>query len=56
MCSSNFYRYAICEADKFHNSIEKSRKRKNLMNGAEFIEKVNTPYYLSPASETYWSS
>ena len=51
-----FYRYAICEAGEFHNSIEKSRKRKNLMNGAEFMEKVNTPYYLSPASETYWSS
>ncbi len=29
--------------------------RKNLMSGAEFQEDVNTPYYCSPSSETYWS-
>ena len=50
-----FYRYAICETDKFHNTIEKSVKKKNMMNGKEFMEKVNTPYYCSPSSESYWS-
>ncbi len=29
--------------------------RKNLMTGLEFQEDVNTPYFCSPASETYWS-
>jgi len=29
--------------------------RKNLMSGAEYQEDVNTPYFCSPASETYWS-
>jgi len=30
--------------------------RKNMMNGAEFRERYDTPYYCSPSSETYWSS
>jgi hypothetical protein len=30
--------------------------RKNLMSGAEFQEDVNTPYFCSPSSETYWST
>jgi len=29
--------------------------RKNLMGGAEFKERYDTPYYCSPSSETYWS-
>lgn len=29
--------------------------RKNMMTGAEFRERYNTPYYCSPSSETYWS-
>ena len=43
------------EAEKFHRDIEKSVKKKNMMTGKEFMEKVNTPYYCSPSSETYWS-
>ena len=49
------YRYGIAEADYFHKTIEKSRTRKNMMNGVEFSETVNTPNYMSPSSETYWS-
>jgi hypothetical protein len=30
--------------------------RKNMMSGAEFTERYDTPYYCSPSSETYWSS
>jgi hypothetical protein len=29
--------------------------RKNLMSGIEYQEDVNTPYFCSPSSETYWS-
>ena len=49
------YRYAIAEADYFHKSIEKSRKSQNMMSGKWFSEPVNTPAYMSPARESYWS-
>ena len=49
------YRYGIAEAEYFHKTIEKSRTRTNIMNNQQFSEKVNTPGYLSPASESYWS-
>jgi hypothetical protein len=49
------YRYAIAEAEYFHKHIEKSRTVKNLMNGKPFTESVNTPGYMSPRSESYWS-
>ena len=29
--------------------------RRNAMNGQEFQERYDTPYYCSPSSETYWS-
>lgn len=29
--------------------------RKNIMTGQNFQEDVNTPYFCSPSSETYWS-
>ena len=29
--------------------------KRNMMNGAEFEERYDTPYYCSPSSETYWS-
>ena len=29
--------------------------KKNLMNGKEFTERYDTPYYCSPSSESYWS-
>jgi hypothetical protein len=48
------YRYGIAEAEYFHKTIEKSRTRTNIMNNEQFSEKVNTPGYLSPASESYW--
>jgi len=30
-------------------------KKHNLMGGAEFLERYDTPYFCSPASESYWS-
>ena len=29
--------------------------KRNLMGGAEFKERYDTPYYCSPSSESYWS-
>jgi len=49
------YTAAIAEADYYTKNIEKSVTRKNMMNGKEYTESVNTPNYMSPASEAYWS-
>ena len=35
-----------------HQTMVTSR---NMMNGKEFKERYDTPYYCSPSSETYWS-
>lgn len=48
--------YDISEKSYFHRNIEKSVEKTNLMSGKTFMEPVNTPYYCSPSSETYWSS
>ena len=50
-----FFRYAIAEANHFHTNIEASRKAKNMMSGEWFVEPINTPAYMSPARESYWS-
>jgi hypothetical protein len=31
-------------------------KRTNIMSGASFVERYDTPYSCSPRSETYWST
>ena len=49
------FRYAIAEADYFHSTIEKSRTTSNMMSGKPIVEPVNTPNYMSPSSEAYWS-
>lgn len=49
------FRFAIAASAFFHQNIEKSRKTTNMMSGKEFVEPVNTPNYMSPSSETYWS-
>ena len=46
---------AIAEADHYSKNIERFVKRKNMMSGEEYTESVNTPNYMSPASEAYWS-
>jgi hypothetical protein len=30
--------------------------RKNLLTGQEFTERYDTPYFASPASESFWSA
>jgi hypothetical protein len=49
------FRYAIAECHDFHQNIEASRKAKNMMSGEWFVEPINTPAYMSPARESYWS-
>jgi hypothetical protein len=49
------YRMGIAEAGFFHEFIEKGVMKRSLMNGNDYFESVNTPAYMSPASETYWS-
>ena len=48
-------RYAIAEINHFYDNVEKRRVRKNMMSGIEYSESVNTPGYMSPASDAYWS-
>ena len=49
------FNHGIAEEDYFHKHIEKSVERINLSTGKHYREPVNTPAYLSPASESYWS-
>jgi hypothetical protein len=44
--ASQGYRYEI------HETYVTKR---NLMGGKEFTERYDTPYFCSPASESYWS-
>jgi hypothetical protein len=50
------YRYGIAEAGHFHKTIEYQVERTNMMDQTiKFMEPINTPNYMSPASESYWS-
>ena len=47
----------VTKNDKFRIEIfETWVTKKNLMSGAEFQERYDTPYYCSPSSESYWSN
>jgi hypothetical protein len=47
--------YGIADYDTYCASIEKTVERVNLMSGQKYTESINTPNYMSPASESYWS-
>ena len=50
------YRYAIAEAAYFHKHVERQVKKSSLMDNTKtWYEGVNTPNYMSPSSESYWS-
>ena len=51
----NVTEYDVASHSFFVDKIEKTVVRTNLMTGKEFTESVNTPYYCSPSSESYWS-
>ena len=46
----------IAEAEYYRKNIERTVTRVNMMSGKEYEESVNTPIYMSPASESYWSA
>lgn len=48
--------FAVAELGEFRTNIEKYETVTNLMSGKPVRQSVNTPYYCSVASETYWSS
>ena len=48
-------KYAIAEREYYAKNIERMVERTNMMSGKKFMESINTPYYCSPRSETYWS-
>ena len=45
----------IAEVEYYAKHIERTVTRVNMMSGKEYTESVNTPLYMSPSSETYWS-
>jgi len=47
--------YGWCSADHYQKHVVHMVERTNLMSGTKFIEPSNTPGYMSPSSETYWS-
>lgn len=47
--------WLIADYNTFVTSIEKKVQRVNLMTNQPYMESVNTPGYMSPASESYWS-
>jgi hypothetical protein len=47
--------YAVAEYTYYQDNIEREVERVNLMSGQTYTESVNTPIYMSPASESYWS-
>lgn len=46
---------AVAEYTYFRDHIEQIVQRTHLLNGQPIFERINTPYYCSPSSETYWS-
>ncbi len=47
--------YAIADGVDFRENIEKFVERRNMMTGEKFMERINTPGYMSTSSEAYWS-
>lgn len=51
----NAEEYAVAEYTYYQDNIERQVERVNMMSGQKYMESVNTPGYMSPASEAYWS-
>ena len=48
-------KYDVAEVGFFRDNIEKVVTRKNLMSGKEIEVSVNTPAFMDPSCESYWS-
>ena len=51
------FKYGIAEAEHYHNTIEKFEWVTPMMSetGKKIRISVNTPNYMNPACESYWS-
>ena len=45
----------IVDLDTYRKSIEAQEEVTNMMTGKKFKQSVNTPHFMSPSSESYWS-
>lgn len=54
-CYLDASRYAVALSVDYYGQIERQVERVNLMTGQTYWESINTPAYMSPASESYWS-
>jgi hypothetical protein len=45
----------IVDLDTYRKSIEAQEEVTNMMTGKKFKQSVNTPSFMSPACESYWS-
>jgi hypothetical protein len=52
---NNIGGYAVATVEHYKTQVVHMVTRVNLMSGKEYQEASNTPNYLSPASEAYWS-
>lgn len=52
----NAFSLAVTDLDTYNTKVVHMVERINLMSGKTFMEPSNTPSYLSPASEAYWSA
>jgi flagellum-specific peptidoglycan hydrolase FlgJ len=48
--------YAYATVEHYRTKIVHMVTKRNMMSGLEYEEPSNTPGYLSPSSETYWST
>ena len=49
------FQFGYAEAQHFHQHIEKSETKRNLMTGEQFTQPVNTPRSCDPSTELYWT-
>lgn len=47
--------YMVADRNYFYDNIEKKVERTNIMSGEKYWEGVNTPCFMSPSCESYWS-
>ena len=45
----------IVDLETYRNEIEAQEEVTNMMTGKKFKQSVNTPSFMSPACESYWS-
>jgi len=51
---SGKHTFSWAERNWYETNVVHEVERTNAMTGQKFKELSNTPYYMSPSSETYW--